>query len=88
MEWLPFLLLLLCPLMMIFCMRGHGHGDKGHNHNHSHESHSVDAHKMHSMDQYKMNELMGKVDLLTEQNSQLKEELQALKSEKENNIVS
>lgn len=86
MEWLPFLLLLLCPLMMIFCMRGHGHGDKGHNH--SHESHSVDAHKMHSMDQYKMNELMGKVDLLTEQNSQLKEELQALKSEKEKNIVS
>ncbi|MEC1742795.1 DUF2933 domain-containing protein [Schinkia azotoformans] len=81
MEWL---LLLLCPLMMIFCMRGHG----GKGHNHSHESHSVDAHKMHSMDQYKMNELMGKVDLLTEQNHQLKEELQALKSEKEKNIVS
>lgn len=24
MEWLTFLILLLCPLMMIFCMRGHG----------------------------------------------------------------
>jgi hypothetical protein len=33
MEWLQYLLLLLCPLMMIFCMRGHG---GGHNHQHDH----------------------------------------------------
>jgi hypothetical protein len=34
MEWLQYLLILLCPLMMIFCMRGHGGG-----HNHQHEPH-------------------------------------------------
>lgn len=82
MEWL---LLLLCPLMMLFCMKGHGRG-KGHNP--SHESHSVEAHKMHSMDQYKINEPIGNVDFLSEQNHQLKEELQALKSSKEKNVVS
>lgn len=41
MEWLPYLALLICPLMMIFCMKGHGsHGShgKGHN-NHNHNSH-------------------------------------------------
>lgn len=83
MDWPLLLLLLLCPLMMFFCMRGHGGKNHNHNHNHSHESHSVESNKIHSMDQYKMNELMGKVELLTEQNDQLREQLQALKSEKE-----
>jgi hypothetical protein len=32
MQWLSYLPLLLCPLMMIFCMRGHG---GGHNHHHN-----------------------------------------------------
>ena len=33
MEWLPYLLLLLCPIMMIFCMKGMGgHGHKNHSH--------------------------------------------------------
>lgn len=87
MEWL---LLLLCPLMMIFCMRGHGgkHQNHNHSHSHSHGSHAVSQDNLSSMDQYKMNELLGKVDLLTEQNIQLKEELEALKSEKNKNIVS
>ncbi len=85
MEWL---LLLLCPLMMIFCMRGHGHGGKHQNHNHSHGSHAVNQDNLSSMDHYKMNELLGKVDLLTEQNMQLKEELEAIKSEKSKNVVS
>jgi hypothetical protein len=34
MEWLSYVLLLLCPLMMIFCMKGHMGGHK------HHESHS------------------------------------------------
>ena len=34
MEWFQYLLILLCPLMMIFCMRGHGGG-----HNHQHDQH-------------------------------------------------
>lgn len=29
MEWLKYLLLLICPLMMIFCMKGHSHS-RGH----------------------------------------------------------
>ncbi|WP_141432575.1 DUF2933 domain-containing protein [Bacillus sp. 03113] len=28
MEWLQYLLFLLCPLMMIFCMKGHGGSHK------------------------------------------------------------
>jgi Protein of unknown function (DUF2933) len=32
MEWLPYLLLLLCPIMMIFCIKGMGHGHKNHSH--------------------------------------------------------
>lgn len=32
MEWLSYLLILVCPLMMILCMRGHGGGHKQHDH--------------------------------------------------------
>ena len=31
-QWLPYLILLLCPLMHLFMHRGHGHG-------HQHQSH-------------------------------------------------
>jgi hypothetical protein len=34
MEWLQYLVILLCPLIIIFCMRGHGGG-----HNHQHDQH-------------------------------------------------
>jgi hypothetical protein len=30
MEWLQYLLILLCPLMMIICMKGHGGKHKHH----------------------------------------------------------
>ena len=41
MQWLSYLLILVCPLMMIFCMRGHG---GGHNHQHNrHLSKNVDT---------------------------------------------
>jgi drug/metabolite transporter (DMT)-like permease len=33
-EWLPLLILLLCPLMHIFMHRGHGHGHGGNHKNH------------------------------------------------------
>lgn len=29
-QLLPFLLLLICPIMMFFMMRGHGHNHKDH----------------------------------------------------------
>ncbi|MBP3040739.1 DUF2933 domain-containing protein [Bacillaceae bacterium Marseille-Q3522] len=34
MEWLSYLLVLLCPLMMIFMMKGHGGGHKNHHNSH------------------------------------------------------
>lgn len=33
MEWVQYLILLLCPLMMIFCMKGHIGGHKHHEEN-------------------------------------------------------
>lgn len=36
MEWLSYLLVLVCPIMMIVCMRGHG-GE------HQHASHSTNG---------------------------------------------
>jgi cell division protein FtsB len=30
MAWLPYLLVLICPLMMIFMMKGHGGGHQHH----------------------------------------------------------
>jgi hypothetical protein len=59
MEWFQYLLLLLCPLMMIFCMRGHL---GGHKHNHNNESHS-------------MNDLDKKVGNLLEENAKLRKEV-------------
>lgn len=46
MEWFPLLLLLVCPIMMIFMMKGHG----GHGHHHSHSSHKLDI-KMANLEQ-------------------------------------
>lgn len=40
MEWLSYLLILICPLMMIFCMRGHG---GGHSHQHDLNSKTMDT---------------------------------------------
>jgi hypothetical protein len=31
-EWLPYLILLACPLMHLFMHHGHGHGHKPHRH--------------------------------------------------------
>ena len=53
---IPLLLVLACPLMMIFMMRGmHGHG--GHAHDHEH----------HSRDRMTLDELKRERDMLNEQ---------------------
>lgn len=39
MEWIPFLMLLICPLMMIFMMKGHSHRGGHDHHNSSKELH-------------------------------------------------
>lgn len=38
-QWLPFLILLLCPLMHLFMHHGHGHG---------HDGRDGDPHRQHS----------------------------------------
>lgn len=40
MEWITYLLILLCPIMMIFMMKGHGKGHQ--NHNNSHVDHELE----------------------------------------------
>jgi hypothetical protein len=42
MEWLRYLTLLICPLMMLFCMKGLWSHGKGHNHS-SHSSNDLDS---------------------------------------------
>ena len=44
-PYLPFLLLLACPLMHFFMHRGHGHGHGGHEHNKSGEHGSCCGHQ-------------------------------------------
>ncbi|WP_312098645.1 DUF2933 domain-containing protein [Niallia sp.] len=52
MEWLSYLLVLICPLMMIFMMKGHGGGHKHHN-----------SHSMTELD-VKMNNLQNENEKL------------------------
>lgn len=63
MEWLFYLMLLICPLMMIFMMKGHGHGGHG-----SHEHH--DAHTSKN--------LAIKMSNLEIENEKLRKEIDAL----------
>lgn len=62
MEWLQYLILLACPLMMIFCLMGHM-GGKKHNHNH-------DAHNL--------SDLEKKVVNLLDENAKLRKEVSDL----------
>lgn len=60
MEWL---LLLLCPLMMIFCMKGMG----GHKHHSSHSSKDLNV-KMTDLEQENM-KLRKEIDALVKKGS-------------------
>ncbi|MEW9124417.1 MAG: DUF2933 domain-containing protein [Thermotaleaceae bacterium] len=63
MEWFQFLLVLICPLMMIICMKGHMGGQKGHRQ--YHESNGS-------------NDLGAKVIKLQEENTKLRKEISDL----------
>lgn len=62
MEWLQYLLVLVCPLMMIFMMKGHG------GHGNSHQNH--DSHQSKEMD--------TKLSKLELENEKLRKEIDAL----------
>ncbi|MFC0298948.1 DUF2933 domain-containing protein [Geobacillus jurassicus] len=62
MNWANFLILLLCPLMMLFCMRGHKH--------HKHHDH-------HSSDHHSIKELQDQITQLQADNERLKEQLKS-----------
>ena len=68
MEWLSLLLLLLCPLMMIFCMKGHLGGHK--------HSHGNDSHQNH--DSHLSNGVLSKVKNLELENEKLRKEINEL----------
>ncbi|MFB6469441.1 DUF2933 domain-containing protein [Cytobacillus sp. Hz8] len=67
MEWLSYLLVLICPLMMIFMMKGHGHGGHG-GHDSGQQAH--DSHASH--------ELNIKISNLELENQKLRSEVDAL----------
>ncbi|WP_338122471.1 DUF2933 domain-containing protein [Anoxybacillus flavithermus] len=62
MNWANLLILLLCPLMMLFCMRGHKH--------HKHHDH-------HSSDHHSIKELQDQITKLQTDNERLKEQLKS-----------
>jgi len=67
MEWLQYLLLLICPLMMIFCMKGHNHSHGKGNGDHC-EDHQTHGSK----------ELDIKLSRLETENEKLRKEINAL----------
>lgn len=68
-NWLPLLILLICPLMMVFMMFG------GHGHSHRHGDGHQKAHDS-------LNELESKVTALEKENEKLREEINELFSKK------
>ncbi|WP_178021550.1 DUF2933 domain-containing protein [uncultured Paenibacillus sp.] len=65
MDW-SWLLVLACPLMMVFMM----FGMKGHGHGHAHGAHSNDSSTIPAM--------QAQLDELKAQNEQMKQEIQRL----------
>jgi cell division protein FtsB len=77
MQWL---LLLLCPLMMLFCMRGmHTGGKKDCHSNHSMHSNS-------SSDE--IQSLQKQLKTLQDQNMKLADEVKSLKNQDRQNVIS
>lgn len=69
MTWLQIILLLACPLMMLFCMRGMFSGNKCEHMKHNHQGASSTE----------IQKLQDKMTELVEQNQSLKQEIQSMK---------
>ncbi|MED4041059.1 DUF2933 domain-containing protein [Niallia taxi] len=77
MTWLQILLLLACPLMMLFCMKGMFSGNKEKNTQSDHQQ--VSSTELQSV--------QIKVADLIEENQKLMKEIQSLKEEKKSRPV-
>ena len=78
MGWGLLLLLLICPIMMMFMMKGHNYGSQ-HNHGKHDNNHTNEivqlSNEVGRMDSYKVKQLEGELDLLKRQNESLQQEL-------------
>ena len=91
MSWVFLLVLLICPLMMLFMHGGHKghkhsggkHDSRNHPHQHGHGDHSHhsslqdnNSSSVERIDSYKVNQLEGEVELLKEQNELLQKKVE------------
>lgn len=72
MDWGLILLLLICPIMMMFMMKGHNHG--GHKHDHSSTSNHSTT-EVGRLDEYKVKRIEGELEFLKSQNEQLQQKI-------------
>ncbi|NDI35240.1 DUF2933 domain-containing protein [Chengkuizengella sediminis] len=77
MDWLSLFILLICPIMMIFMMKGM-HGSRGHTHENK-------AACCHGNEHHQNNERNSELDEIKEQNKKLAQEIDNLKKMQEVN---
>lgn len=88
-EWVLLLLILMCPLMMMFMHRGHNHGPHKEGHSHDHMNHNNEdqnhftvsensSNDVKSLTDYKIEQLEGEVEFLKNQNETLQRKLESL----------
>lgn len=88
MEWLTLLLFALCPLMMLFCMRGMlGGKDKKQQSCHTKTSTGATANAKGTNDSSGLKELQVQMAELMEENRMLKSEVEAIKTSKTDKVV-
>lgn len=86
MDWALLLILLICPLMMLFMHGGHNHGKHKSGHKHDHMNHNHENHNHSTVQEksssdienntdYKVKQLEGEVEFLKNQNETLQRKL-------------
>lgn len=79
-EWLTLLVLLACPLMMLFCMRGMHGGKKGHAHHHGKGGENLSATAEAEVSPQQWQTLQAQMAELREENRHLKQEVESMKA--------
>lgn len=80
MEWLTLSILLACPLIMLFCMRGMHGGKKGHTHHHGKGDEKQTVTEEGKVSQQQWETLQTQMAALTEENRHLKQEVESMKA--------